>query len=886
MNTPAVRIVFPRAPLYVGTFVRLRVRIARGLGAGIDDLVFTVAEGPAAAQISPSREADFDPANPTIMLLVGSLPGTFHIVVRLRRNRALLTSQPFHVTTMWKGGAAGPSFWFTGAIQSYASAAWGGGPGGPQNIAAYPAPPTWRMAVVMIDFSDQRFPTDAATLQGYRDDWYMKTYSGFYVNSLWGNFSVRDYYRNCSFNRFDLQIAPSDIHGPVHFPGQWTDYFSQAAGGQWLPLDWQALVSEVQGTVDFHMYDTVVFASSDSPGQPQDVVPSYDRTGWAYATLGKAAISISSSGTPQSLGVGLISISNTYLVPGSYGPLAHELGHNLRLTDEYYNVPPGRDVGPWDIMGGASLDLPQLSLPNKMLLGWVDPGQIETFDFATSIAPVDQVVTLSPAELPAAVGGKLGIEVRVADGLNYYFEYRVAQTTQANDKGLNRNNTVLGTDYASAPDWNQRPWLLTLDGGSTGIDNGEAYEETSASNITWPGTLRAEVSGITGTQADVRIKFGVNARPDPAIRPWPASPSRPWQSPDIEVRNVRNLADPVSWFNVPWEAHANDVIGRVTNRGSMDAPAVVVDFYVKDFTVTNAPETLLGTDQHDVAAGHTVEFQTTWTPPDQGHYCIVVRIRPYSIASAQPPVAELTTLNNEAQSNYDRYISRTASPAERVVSRVSVRNPSSVATRVYIYPGQSNPLYRTYLGNKWVDLQPRESRDVEIMFEYGPVGDRAQDRKVFSAGDLAEQSSRPNDVSFAGLLRGPGPVDSLMPASGVQVQVVTGRATGFAALKMMGDGVTGRVNTLRDRQPVRRGKVIVTARKARGREREQSSIAKVGRDGTFRASVGGSYDRLEVYFVPPPGYADCVGILKRRGGKAPGRKTATRIGAARGRTRG
>jgi M6 family metalloprotease-like protein len=862
----------------------LPVRIARALGAGIDDLAFTVAEGPAAGQISPSREPDFDPAKPTIMLLVGSVPGTFHLRVTLRRNGTLLTNQAFRVTTTLRRGAAGPSFWFTGAIQSYASAAWGGGPGGPQNIATVPAPPTWRLAVVMIDFSDQRLPSDPATLQGYRDDWYRKTYSGYYVNFLYGNFSVRDYYRNCSFNRFDLQITPSDIHGPVNLAGQWTNYFSQAGGGQWLPRDWQALVSEVQTVVDFHNYDTVVFASSHSPGQPQDVVPAYDRTGWPYATLGKAAVSISSGGTSQTLSVGLISISNGYVLPGDYGSLAHELGHNLRLTDQYYNVPAGRDAGPWDIMG-AAVDLPQLTLPHKMLLGWVDPGQIEAFDFATSIAPVDQVVTLSPAEVPAPAGGKLAVEVRVADGLNYYFEYRVSQPAQANDKGLNRDNTVLGTDYASTPNLTQRPWLLTLAGAPTGIDSGEAYEETSASNITWPGTLRAEVSGITGTQADVRIRFGANGKPDPAIRPWPASPSRPWQSPDIEVRNVRNLADPASWFNVPWEAHTNEVLGRVTNRGTIDAPAVVVDFYVKDFTVTNAAETLLGTDQHDIPAGQTVEFQTTWTPPDQGHYCIVVRIRPYSITSVTPPLDELTALNNEAQSNYDRYISRTMSPAERVVTSLSVQNPYTAATRVYIYPGQSNPLYRTYLGNKWVDLNPGASRDVEIMFEYGPVGEGAQDREVFGAGDLAKHRSRPNDVSFAGMLRSPGAVDSLMPASGVQVQVVTGKSTQFAALKIVRDGVTGRVQTLRGRQAVRGGKVIVTARKARARAREASSVANVSRSGAFRATVSAPYDRLEVYFVPPPGFADCVGVLKRPARKVPPRKAMSSVRKARKRTR-
>ena len=41
-------------------------------------------------------------------------------------------------------------------------------------------------------------------------------------------------------------------------------------------------------------------------------------------------------------------------------------------------------------------------------------------------------------------------------------------------------------------------------------------------------------------KADVRIRYGVDGQPDPSITPWPASPTRQWQSPDIRVKNARS----------------------------------------------------------------------------------------------------------------------------------------------------------------------------------------------------------------------------------------------------------------------------------------------------------------------------------------------------------
>jgi hypothetical protein len=247
-----------------------------------------------------------------------------------------------------------------------------------------------------------------------------------------------------------------------------------------------------------------------------------------------------------------------------------------------------------------------------------------------------------------------------------------------------------------------RPTILLLpaDGDDDGsvLGNGQFYKEVDASPF--PVEFRADVSGISGDKADVRIRYGTNGRPDPSIRPWPASAQRPWQSPDIEVRNAKSLADP-AWANVPWVGNMNTVVAKVRNAGNVLAPQVRVNFYVKNFNIGGAPEVFLGSDLRDVPAGGTVDFSTNWVPPSTGHFCIVVRIPLYVVPTA-PTIVEMTELNNLAQSNYDRFITATSSPSTR--EETSVMAPSAGAVR--FIDQQKNPLYRTCVETTWLWLEP------------------------------------------------------------------------------------------------------------------------------------------------------------------------------------
>jgi CARDB len=271
---------------------------------------------------------------------------------------------------------------------------------------------------------------------------------------------------------------------------------------------------------------------------------------------------------------------------------------------------------------------------------------------------------------------------------------------------------VLGTDVASSPFSPPfaRPNILLLpqdgDDNGTVLGNGQFYREIDASPF--PVEFRAEVSGINGNQANVRVKYGTNGRPDPSIRPWPASASRPWQSPDIEVRNAKNAID-ASWANVPWAGNMNTVVAKIKNGGNVLAPGVVANFYVRNYNIGGAPEVFLGSDRRDIGPGATVEFTTGWIPPATGHYCVVVRIPLYVVPSA-PTVVEMTELNNIAQTNYDRFNTATSSPSTRVETSVEVGNPFDKATRVILVGQQTNPLYRTLVETTWLTLKPKQTK--------------------------------------------------------------------------------------------------------------------------------------------------------------------------------
>lgn len=818
---------------------------------------FGVPAGPQGGIVSLSRDGDFNPSAPDIMLLAGYRPGEYILEAKRKSDGSLVAETKFRVTASWTHRKEGPSRWFSGrspALQG--GSAWGGGPVGIQNSDVRPVSGTWRLAILLVDTNSQRFTGDTTAL---KDLWLDEAVRG--VASGAKTYSTAAYYREVSYGSFDVS---ADIFGPVSLDGDWDQYFKEdrtSEGSFYSPKGsfYQTCVTAGDNLINYNNYDSLLVVSCSVPASGDEP----RKSAWPYASYGAWGPYTFEEGNKR---LGVISMPHDW--DGIHETLVHELGHNLGPGDQYRpsvsmpNPPPSnRNIGSWDPMHN-SRPLPHFVLAHRLEFGWVRPEWVEPFNFKNLGASVDQRILLSPIERGAPPTGKrAGIEVRLADGWNYYLEYRKGWPAHIGDQSLPKDGAVLVTKYTSPPTTPPipRPWLLRvpndIDGDGSVLVVGNDYHETDNTDPTFPADFRAEVIRADDDEAEVRIRYGIIGKPDPSIRPWPAGPNRRWQSPDIEVRNERNAADP-AWFNVPWEGHENTVIAKVCNSGDIDAPGVRVNFYVKDFTVTGAPETFLGSEVKDVAAGATVEFQLLWTPPREGHFCIVVRIPLYQ-TPGPVSVVEMTEFNNVAQSNYSRFISREASPASRERTLITVENPYDKPTLIVLVGSQTNPYYRTYLEHTWLYLDAGERRKVSVMFEY--VGEPSFDLKDVALEEK-ELISLPNRASIVAHVQDPrvSPRHPIDVFNGVDAEIVHGLTTEIVTFAVDQDRLSGSVVVQRDGATVEGGKVILTvSREVDGQLREEYSVVPVTK-GQFAGSLVEGWKTAQAYYVPIPGLADAT----------------------------
>jgi M6 family metalloprotease-like protein len=870
----AIRISTPARPLYVGSYRRVVVDLGIS-GIGFDDLDFTVPGGRAAGLISPSRDATFNLAHPEIMLLAGYRPGHYLIHATHRPTGAIVGEAKFALTNDYHDDQRGPSKWFNGILPAYsASPTWGGGAtGSPQNFNTVPALGTKRVAVLFVDTSDQRYTTVPATLATFRSRWQQHVADG--VTGADGVArSVARYYREVSYNSIGLggmDVAATIFPDVVHLPNDWTTYFQLDVNNLWQAKNEfiNQCVTAAGDGVNLTGFDMIVCVSQAAGGTAPIKVA------WPYGGYGVSVDSAHGRVTGRGISMPNEWGDGTASDQGKgrtiFETLTHEMGHTINLPDEY--KPPvagrllaGNPVGAssWDPME-AEQNLPDFVLPHRMMLGWIQAPWIKLYNFLLSPGTlVDETITLAAIEVvPPPVNQFSGIEIRIGDGRNYYAEYRRGQAMQIGDELLTPNARVVLTDVSEPPDPPviARPDILLLpkhtDDDGAVLNTAQFYHETDNTTPTFPSDFRLDVVSFNGNQAVVRVRYGVIGKPDPSIRPWPRDAAHQWQSPDIEVNNARNAVDS-AWANVPWRGHDNTVVARITNRGSLSAPGVVANFFVKDYTIGGAPETLLGSDEHDVAPGATVAFSTNWSVPappndaDAQHFCIILRIDSYQTPTT-PPVHELTDANNVAQSNYDRFISATSTPS-REIAAVTAGNPYPKTTRFFVGAGQSNPLYRTFVEHTWLRLKPGEQTKIRVMFEFAPDAPQS-DPEV---GKLKERFLRlPNVVNMVGMIEDPGDARLHGPdlATGVTAVVVTGKSTRIVELRSFGERVSGQVFT-KDAGPVPAGAVIVTTRD-KNHKTQSSVTGKVGANGAFALALKPGWATLEAYYAGAPGYADC-----------------------------
>ncbi|NEC28377.1 hypothetical protein G3I20_17825 [Streptomyces sp. SID8111] len=251
-------------------------------------------------------------------------------------------------------------------------------------------------------------------------------------------------------------------------------------------------------------------------------------------------------------------------------------------------------------------------------------------------------------------------------------------------------------------------------------------------------------------------------------------------------------------------------MAKVRNSGDLLCKGVVVDFFAIEFTTGDGPMVPLGSDTHDIAPNAVQEFTAGWTPPSAtGHYCIVVRIRLYQ----DPTVAgvfETNIYNNEARTNYTRFVSASASPSTRAVAQVRLANPFDESTMVHAVVHQTHPYHRVYLDHRWLRVPGGSSLPVQVF-------DEALAGFPDTPGTVTEELwGRDNHVSIEGWADLPQPADCGAPTltGGAGIRVGAGRATVTRLTEASLSFAEGTVDYVDDQGGAPEGTVLVVVQES------------------------------------------------------------------------
>ncbi len=919
--------------LYPGSWRRFPVKIAKTSSVVFDQLQFMVTDG--GGKVSTAHDSTFDPANPHIVLLAGARAGTYKLIVLapvVNSKPRVVGRLEFVVDGRRAEGLGdGPPVWIDGTVNSLVSGQsdWGEGSDNGQAGQVYPevkpALGTKRVLALVVDTASDRFPAaEAATIltdmRGALTDGAVDNLQDNVTRSVRALYEEMSYFVKGANPAIGLTID-AQVEGPISLPGTWEDYFPDEYTNEMGPdptdpepdpaKKKQIVVRRYYGTanhyqpivdavvernktlapnqqVDFQNFDILCCViRSVRPTNPTDAFKSY----WPRRQYITVTIPAPTAGDPAATDNKNMDPFNMPDDWPSFGgrtfqdTMSHEFGHSIGLGDLYTpaafdvgeNDPkngPFRNMGDWDTMAWEGLN-PHFSMVSRLKLGWVKPDWLKKFNFKIK-NDVDETFLISAVEKGApSAGSFIGAEVRIGSNWNYYIEYRSRQMGQIGDTKLPTDDRVICTDAIAQgfQATSSRPEVMLLWNDPTVQSNGpvlgpgESYLEQDPNGN--GKQLKISVLEIKNGLAKVRVQYKVFGV-DLGIRPWPAGPDRPWQSPDIEVRNEKSKQDP-AFFNTAWTGNVNDVVAKITNSGTADAPKVAVQISVKDFNLGgDTPVTQpLSKVVKDVPAGATVEFVTQWIPPKDGHFCIYVEILPY--ATAGPPLlVDMNTINSIAQSNYITSQLDSASPTERTLSTVNVGNPYDKPTTVYLLPSQTNPFYRTYLSNRWIRLKPKEVRSVTVMMESRLDWDEEHQQFVpfMTGAELRDMTlTKQQTLSLGRFIKAPNQViiSAYMPdpttehmhvirlIGGAQVQARSGRKVTILGFEARGNQASGRVVTSGRHMPVKSGQVIITY----SNEDKRAYLTLPVVDGLFSTlpniQGGGfqsNFKQAQAYYVP------------------------------------
>jgi M6 family metalloprotease-like protein len=870
-------ISMPIAPLFINGYARVEVDL-RSRGLARTDVEFVVDEGPGAGFVSAGIEPDASNNAVRIVVGAGLHPGEYHLSAKLIAGGSTIGRARFRVTAHWPDEEVGPPVAVTGKQQIFVRGSWGGGQTGAQNINVLAAPNSWNVLLVLVDLKDSRY--DDAAAPGVRALWTSHlTGPGPCVKQFYEEMSLFKTAGPLQPHGTTIVEATNGAIGPVHLDLGWGDAFepnaSQDVWRGWNPKDtaWQAcatalsdfLADNGQGTTILPRSDAVVFivktASDDGVEIGTKKLPA--EFAWPQASAAsffwKTATSTAFTNKPMILinDVMPSSMPADKALP-SMTVLCHELGHTLGLEDlyqrgDYPAEVDARAIGELDYMG-SEFTLPQASIANKMRLGWIDPSWIETFDFGKN--PTGHAVTLHAVEALARsgppAGRKAAIEVRIADGWNYYFEHRRTQGGEMTDQQLKTTaggaQVVLGTDVradgAAKP---ARPVILRLAVDANGKGpllkvSGEDYEETDVTNPQRQHDFRLvfdQFDAADANAAHVHVDYIAAHRPELQINPAPGRGD--WKSPDIDLQGPGGQ-------NKIVKGRTHQIVVRVHNAGSLAAKNVRVGLAWLPFTTSPGDWGVLPDPQkQDIPGLSTVTFTQDWNVPAElkvddievEHFCVKASVDAY-VDPSDPSNSEIVIFNNWAQSNFDTATVGESSPSERRWTGVGVTNTLPDRSTYLTLAEQDNDYFRIYVGNAWVRLPAGQTRMVEVGYE-SLAGDAQK------AGDFERIYGRgmeaPNKVSFNSFVvrENPTHCSSRELIWGAGLHLRTGHMTWVADMAMTGEAFRGHIRGRHNgsEQAVTSGTVNVVLWVASRPGNEVTVQGRFDASGRFTATVPG-----------------------------------------------
>jgi len=844
--------------------------------AGLDPAAVTweVREGKEMGTLSLASGAAPDGTAVEHRVLAGATAGEFHVDGRDASSGEVLATARFRVVDLWPDTVLGPSRAVTGVQQVLAKGGWGGGAAGPQNMPATPAPEEFRVAVVLVRTKGARSRVNG---DARRDQ---------FTEHMIGAESVRSYYEEVSFRSASgtpgpthpkgttVKLVNGAAFGPIDVPYTWTELFAKGdpadPWGAWNPTGaaWDLL----GGCFSDHLnslgipetvlrsIDSVVFAMLPASDGPVQVGADTLSAQWSWAYAGAAGrywkSPLSTTFTTTAAVVMPAALPANHPAPWReeefMTTICHELGHNLGCPDLYGTFLAeiaDRGIDDWDLM---SIDgpLPHFSLPHRMRLGWIDPGWIEAIDFGAN--PASRNVTLRAIEAlsrsgPPA-GERAGIEVRINDGWNYYFEYRREQAAQIGDQDLPVNRALLGTDVHQALAGEmERPLIMKLpkdvDGDGPVLRTpGTDYEESDDTN---PDRMhdfriiREETMPLDPDQLQVRVEWISAHRAQLHIEH--AQGISNYKSPDIDIDGPAGL-------NKIAKGLKHTIRARVTNTGTKAADKVRVRISWLPFTTApgtwhplpDPPEQAIGPHSNTI-------FAIEWTPPasfqvagkEVEHFCVRVDIDRY-VDPTDPSGSEIVIHDNWAQSNFDTGRVAHGSPSERLRTAVTTTNKLAVPALHATILNQSSPHFRAYVDHAWQRIDPGATVAWELAHE-SLAGD-----PIFGEDFEAEFGRRGgetmlNELAARCIVQPPRPNDGPFERFGVQLNMRPGIRTWTDDLRAAGELVTGRVLSGDPVRPngVGDGAVRVVGWPEESPEEQYWAEGEAGLDGVFEIGLDG-----------------------------------------------